>query len=40
VGAPILQRLRMVYDPGNRPVEYNIGFYRGDRFTYKIESER
>lgn len=40
VGAPILERLRMVYDPGNRPVEYNIGYYRGDRFTYKIESER
>jgi len=39
-GDPILKRVRMVYDPGNRPVEYNIGFYRGDRFSYKIESER
>lgn len=40
VGAPILKRVRRVYDPGNRPVEYNVGFYRGDSFTYKIESER
>jgi GntR family transcriptional regulator len=40
VGAPILKRVRMVFDPGNRPVEYNTGYYRGDRFTYKIESER
>lgn len=39
-GAPILKRVRMVYDPGNRPVEYNTGYYRGDSFTYKIESER
>jgi len=39
-GDPILQRVRKVYDPGNRPVEYNIGFYRGDSFTYRIESER
>jgi GntR family transcriptional regulator len=37
---PILKRVRRVYDPGNRPVEYNVGFYRGDSFTYKIESER
>ncbi len=39
-GRPILKRKRLVYDPGNRPVEYNIGFYRGDSFTYTIESER
>jgi GntR family transcriptional regulator len=39
-GAPILKRIRMVYDPGRRPVEYNIGYYRGDSFIYKIESER
>ncbi|MBN1132265.1 MAG: GntR family transcriptional regulator [Bacteroidales bacterium] len=40
MGAPILKRVRMVYDPGNRPVEYNTGYYKGDSFTYKIESER
>lgn len=37
---PILKRVRKVYDPGKRPVEYNVGFYRGDSFTYKLESER
>ena len=39
-GQPVLVRKRMVLDPGNRPVEYNIGYYRGDSFTYTIESER
>ena len=39
-GDPVLKRIRMVYDPGRRPIEYNIGYYRGDSFTYKIESER
>jgi GntR family transcriptional regulator len=39
-GRPILKRKRLVYDPGNRPVEYNVGYYRGDSFTYTIESER
>lgn len=37
---PILIRKRFVYDPGERPVEYNLGFYRADSFTYTIESER
>lgn len=40
VGDPILKRKRMVYDPGSRPIEYNLGFYRGDSFVYTIESER
>lgn len=39
-GEPILKRKRFVYDPGGRPVEYNIGYYRADSFTYTIESER
>ena len=39
-GDPVLVRKRLVYDPGDRPVEYNIGYYRGDSFTYTIESER
>jgi GntR family transcriptional regulator len=39
-GDPILKRKRMVYDPGSRPVEYNIGYYRADSFVYTIESER
>lgn len=36
-GDAILIRERFVYDPGNRAVEYNIGFYRADRFTYSID---
>ena len=39
-GDPILKRKRLVYDPGSRPVEYNIGFYKADSFTYTVESER
>ncbi len=39
-GDPILFRKRVVCDPGNRPFEYNIGFYRGDRFTYAIDIKR
>lgn len=37
---PILIRKRFVYDTEGRPVEYNIGYYRADSFTYTIESER
>lgn len=36
-GEAILKRERFVYDPGNRAVEYNIGFYRADKFTYSID---
>ena len=38
--SPILKRKRFVFDPGGRPVEYNLGYYRADSFTYTIESER
>lgn len=34
---PILIRERFVSDPGDRPLEYNIGYYRNDKFTYSIE---
>lgn len=37
---PILKRKRFVYDPGNRPIEYNVGYYRGDSIVYSVESER
>jgi GntR family transcriptional regulator len=37
---PILVRERFVYDPGDRPVEYNIGFYRADKFTYSIDIKK
>jgi GntR family transcriptional regulator len=39
-GEPVLIRERFVYDPGNRPVEYNIGFYNAEKFTYSIEIRR
>jgi len=35
--APILFRERFVYDPGGRPIEYGLGYYRSDKFTYSIE---
>lgn len=37
---PILLRKRIVCDPGDRPIEYNIGYYRADRFTYTIDIAR
>lgn len=39
-GEPILVRKRFVYDPGRRPIEYNIGFYRADSFVYSLEINR
>jgi GntR family transcriptional regulator len=37
---PILIRRRFVYDIKGVPVEYNIGYYRADSFTYTITAER
>lgn len=37
---PILIRKRFVYDDKGIPVEYNIGYYRADSFTYTIEASR
>jgi GntR family transcriptional regulator len=39
-GDPILKRKRYVYDPGRRPIEFNIGYYRSDSIVYTVESER
>jgi len=39
-GDPILVRKRLVYDIHDRPVEYNIGYYKADSFTYTIEFKR
>lgn len=39
-GDAVLKRKRYVFDPGGRPIEYNIGYYRADSFVYTIESER
>ncbi len=40
IGDPILKRKRFVFDPGGRPIEWNVGYYRSDSFVYTIESER
>ncbi|WCT10492.1 GntR family transcriptional regulator [Mucilaginibacter jinjuensis] len=40
VGAPILFRKRFVFDQGERPIEYNLGYYRADSFVYTVESSR
>lgn len=39
-GEAVLIRERFVSDPGSRPVEYNIGFYIAEKFTYSIEIRR
>lgn len=39
-GHAILLRKRFVYDQGERPIEYNIGYYRADSFIYTVESRR
>tara|TARA_Y100000389_G_scaffold194936_1_gene225604 strand:+ start:169 stop:906 length:738 start_codon:yes stop_codon:yes gene_type:complete len=39
-GTPILKRKRIVCDLGDRPVEYNIVYYRTEYFTYDIEIKR
>lgn len=37
---PILFRKRFVFDNNKKPIEYNLGYYRGDSFVFTIESER
>lgn len=39
-GQPVLKRKRLVFDKQGLPVEYNVGYYNADTFTYKLESER
>ena len=39
-GDVILCRERRVYDPGGRPIEYNLGYYHADKFTYTIDIKR
>jgi GntR family transcriptional regulator len=39
-GSPILFRKRFVYDQADRPIEYNLGYYRADSFLYTVESRR
>jgi GntR family transcriptional regulator len=40
IGSPILVRKRFVYDQADRPIEYNLGYYRADSFVYTVESRR
>ncbi|RZM03863.1 MAG: UTRA domain-containing protein, partial [Pedobacter sp.] len=40
VGSPILFRKRFVYDQAERPIEYNLGYYKADSFVYTVESRR
>lgn len=39
-GSPVLKRKRFVLDPGGRPVEYNIGYYNAEHFTYLIDIQK
>lgn len=39
-GSPILFRKRFIFDQGQRPIEYNIGYYKSDAFIYSIETSR
>ncbi|MFV0593157.1 MAG: GntR family transcriptional regulator [Draconibacterium sp.] len=37
---PVLFRKRLVFDENKNPIEFNLGYYRGDSFVYTVESER
>lgn len=39
-GTPVLYRKRFVYDQGERPIEFNFGYYKSDSFIYSVESSR
>jgi len=40
VGDPVLFRKRFVFDQGERPIEYNLGYYKAGSFIYTVESTR
>lgn len=40
IGSPVLFRKRFVYDQGERPIEYNLGYYKADSFIFSLESRR
>jgi GntR family transcriptional regulator len=39
-GEPILLTKRFVYDQVNKPILYNLGYFKADSFVYTIESRR
>jgi GntR family transcriptional regulator len=40
IGSPVLFRKRFVFDQGDRPMEYNLGYYKAENFEYTVESRR
>ena len=40
IGSPVLFRKRFVFDQGERPIEYNLGYYKADSLIYTVESSR
>lgn len=40
VNSPILFRKRFVYNQADQPIEYNLGYYNAESFTYTVESVR
>jgi GntR family transcriptional regulator len=40
VGSAVLFRKRFVFDQGERPIEYNLGYYTADSFVFTVESSR
>lgn len=40
IGSPILFRKRFVFDQGDRSIEYNLGYYKAESFSYTVESRR
>jgi len=39
-GDAILHRSRIVFDPGKRPIEYGLCFYKANKFSYSIDIKR
>ena len=40
INSPILFRKRFVYNQADQPIEYNLGYYNAESFTYTVESVR
>ena len=40
IGVPILVRKRFISDVNQKPIEYNIGYYKAECFTYTIQADR
>jgi len=40
VNEAVLHRSRIVFDPGKRPIEYGLCYYKADKFSYSIDIKR